>query len=207
MGAYIEAFILYIVIFFSGLSGSGTASFSLSFEVFKPLLFFASSIALIWYLLYRAKKIEFDIIRPGLKDLVCLLVTLPCLLVIGFIIAFFSSLTGSTQIELPLPSSIIEWIILCIFCLFFAYLEESFFRYYLLSKRNELNLNTVSALIFSAVLFSIGHIWEGPWGILNALVSGLVLGVIFLRFRSIHGIAIAHGMYNIAAYVVYSFSF
>jgi membrane protease YdiL (CAAX protease family) len=51
-------------------------------------------------------------------------------------------------------------------------------------------------------LFSICHIYEGPWGFLNAALSGVVLAYAFLRFRSLHGVAIAHALYNILAYVL-----
>jgi membrane protease YdiL (CAAX protease family) len=51
-------------------------------------------------------------------------------------------------------------------------------------------------------LFSICHIYEGPWGFLNAVLSSVLLCFMFLRYKSIHGISIAHAMYNIAVYVI-----
>jgi len=87
-------------------------------------------------------------------------------------------------------------------CLFAAYLEESYFRFYLLSKRHEMNMSDTSALLFSTALFSVCHIYEGPWGFTNAVLAGAFLGFIFLRYNSLHGIAIAHGMYNISVFVI-----
>jgi len=97
-----------------------------------------------------------------------------------------------------------EWVILFIICFLSAYLEESYFRFYILTKRKKLNLSDTSALALSVILFSICHIYMGPWGFLNAVISGTFLGFMFLRFNSLHGIAIAHGLYNIAVYVIYA---
>jgi hypothetical protein len=205
MGAYIETFILYILLFFgrsTGSSGFEITSFSITIEIVKILLIFIPSLAIIWYFKHKNWNIRSWIIKPGLKDLICALITLPCLMIIGFSIAFFSTNTGSTQITLHTPSSVLGWIVLAFSCFFSAYLEEGFFRFYLLSKRNELNLGIPAALFLSTALFSICHLYAGPWWFLNSIISGLVLCLLFLRFNSLHGIAIAHGIYNIIAYIV-----
>jgi membrane protease YdiL (CAAX protease family) len=83
-----------------------------------------------------------------------------------------------------------------------AYLEETFFRFYLLTRRDELGLDAAPALALSVILFSVCHIYEGPWGFLNAVISSAFLGFIFLRFKALHGIAIAHGCYNLSVYII-----
>jgi membrane protease YdiL (CAAX protease family) len=55
------------------------------------------------------------------------------------------------------------------------------------------------------LLFSVCHLYEGPWGFLNAAISGILLAFIFLRYRSIHGIALAHGLYNVFVYAMNAF--
>jgi len=57
------------------------------------------------------------------------------------------------------------------------------------------------------VLFSLCHVYEGPWGILNAVLAGIILSLLFIRFRSLHGIAWAHGAYNIFVYTMGNFNF
>ena len=210
MGIYVEAIILYIVLFFSGSAAqftgtaAGTEGFSSVNEIIKILFYFIPSIALIWYLLIKSWKLEFWAVRPGRKDLTACLVTFPVLLITGFIISYISSAVNgaSAQTTLYSPGNSAEWIILCFSCIFSAYLEESFFRFYLLKKREELNLNATSALMLSVALFSICHIYEGPWGFLNAVLSGTFLAFIFLRYNSLHGIAIAHALYNISVYII-----
>jgi len=210
MGIYIEIFTLYIILFFSGLAGSfsgGTAepaAFSVTALIAKTFLYTIPSIALIWHLMIKSWKVEYWILRPGRKDLFSGIITLPCLLITGFSITLISVYVGtaSVQTAFPAPSSITEWIILCFSLMCAAYLEESFFRFYLLSGRQEMNLNAPSALAFSVLLFSVCHIYEGPWGFLNSVISAVILGFIFLRYQSLHGIAVAHGFYNIIIYVL-----
>jgi membrane protease YdiL (CAAX protease family) len=212
MGIYLEAIILYIVLFLSGSASfftnsppAGTqAGFYVSAALSGIFLRSIPSLVLIWFLLLKKKKLKDWGIRPGLKDLISGIITFPCLLIIGFMVTYTSSQIGETSLKMTLvsPSSGREWIILSLSCVFAAYMEESFFRFYLLSRRNELKLTAVYALVLSVALFSICHIYEGPWGFLNAVLSSTLLCFMFLRYKSIHGISIAHAMYNIAIYAI-----
>ena len=213
MGIYLEALILYFVLFFSGavlsnVKAAEAAGFSAAVEITRIFFYNIPSLVLIWYLLIRVKPIKNWDIKPGKKDAVCALVTFPCLLVTGFVISYISSYTGGTSSEVLLhsPCTFVEWVVLCFSILTAAYLEESFFRFYLLARRDELKLSALPALIFSTALFSICHVYEGPWGFLNAVLSGTLLCFMFLRYRSLHGISIAHALYNLAVYIINTLS-
>jgi len=210
MGIYIEALILYILLFFPGSAfifinkEAVVTDFSVTAELVNIFSYSIPSLALIWYLIYKARKIDLWAVKPGIKDIISFVITLPCLLITGIIVTFVGVYIGgySSKITLQSPSTAIQWVILSITCLLSAYMEESYFRYYLLTKREELNLNAPSALALSVAMFSICHIYEGPWGFMNAVISGTILGFIFLRYYSLHGIAIAHALYNISIYVI-----
>ena len=219
MGAHIEAFILYILIFFSqtlfrGFSSgidtarqADAAAFSIPSLILIIFVYCIPSLILIWFLLYRRRKPEYCVKKPGKNDLFSGLISLPCLLTIGVTVSLISVLTGAAPEQpLPSPASATGWITLCVFCLISACLEESFFRFYLLSKKEELNLNAPLALTVSAILFGICHICDGLWGLINALLAGLFLGIMFLRYKTLHGITLAHGLYNITAFVLMSIS-
>jgi membrane protease YdiL (CAAX protease family) len=100
------------------------------------------------------------------------------------------------------PGNVLGWIIMAFSCIGTGYLEESYFRYYLLTKLQTRLPSPAARMIISTVLFSFCHIYEGPWGILNAVLAGLFLSMLFIRYRSIHGIAWAHGAYNIFVYIM-----
>jgi len=210
LGIYIEAIILYIVLFFSDsvfstAGGTGeTAGFSITAELAKIFIYSIPSLALIWYLMLKTKPVRDWEIVPGKKDIIPGLITLSGLLITGLVIAFISSyMSGpSAQVLLYSPSTPAGWIVLGLSLIIAAYTEESFFRFYLLARRDEFKMNATQALVFSVLLFSICHIYEGPWGFLNAALSGTFLCFIFLRYKSIHGISVAHGFYNIAIYLI-----
>jgi membrane protease YdiL (CAAX protease family) len=125
-------------------------------------------------------------------------------LITGFVIGFISSYIGGNteQMQFQSPDTYLGWAILTLSCFSSAYLEESFFRFYLLTRKEDLNLNAASAVAISVILFSVCHIYEGPWGFLNSVISAVILAFLFLRYRSLHGVAIAHGLYNIAVYII-----
>jgi membrane protease YdiL (CAAX protease family) len=210
MGIYIEALILYILLFFRGTASIFTgveteaADFTAAEYLVTIITYSVPSLILIWYLAFKTKKIDIWVIRPGRKDLVSFVLSLPGLLITGIIVSVIGLYMdgASSQMPLHLPSSITEWVFLSITCILTAYLEESYFRFYLLSKRDEFNLNPVSALAASVILFSVCHIYEGPWGFMNAVISGTILGFVFLRYYSIHGIAFAHAVYNILIFII-----
>jgi membrane protease YdiL (CAAX protease family) len=207
MGIYLEALILYILLFLPGVIITGAPAeppvFSASATLAGTLLFYIPALALIWYLISRSWKVEYWLVRPGKKDLFAFVITLPCLLVISYVISFTGSNIGGAEIQaVSRPSGGFDWAVLCFSCIFAAYLEESYFRFYLLARREELNLSPIRALALSVILFSICHIYEGPWGFLNAVIAGTFLGFMFLKFGSLHGIAIAHSLYNIAVYAI-----
>lgn len=212
MRIYIEALILYIVLFLSGsifstVNNAGEAVyFSSTAELTRIFIYNIPSLVLIWYLLTRIKPLKSWGIVPGKKDIVSGFVAFSCLFITGIMIAFISSYISGTyaQTTLRSPSTVHGWIILCFSCISAAYLEESYFRFFLLSRRDELKLSDTQALAVSAALFSICHIYGGPWAFLNAALSGAFLGIIFLRYQAIHGIAVAHGIYNIMVYLINS---
>ena len=209
MNSFVEPLILYAVLFFRFSTGSAQpedlVEFSASAEIIRIVLYNIPSIALVWYLLLKVKSMnEWGVSVFGKRDLISAALSFPALFLIGITISFVSPFFGeipSTPRFLP-PDTVIPWAILVISCVSAAYLEESFFRFYLLSKREEMGLGPHRAVLISTLLFSFCHLYEGPWGFLNAALSGVLLAFIFLRFRSLHGIAIAHALYNILVYVL-----
>jgi len=211
MKSLIEPFILYWVLFFripaGSAAGEGAMEFSAAGEAARVLLYTLPSLALVWYLLLKVKSLKaMNINLPQKKDFIVASMAFSALTLIGVTISLVSAqFDGTDALRQSLgPQTVTAWAVLVVSCLVSAYLEESFFRFYLLSKKEEMGLGPHRAALVSTLLFSICHIYEGPWGFLNAAISGVVLAYIFLRFRSLHGVAVAHALYNILAYVLQS---
>jgi len=214
MKSFIEPFILYWVLFFRIPAGSapveeagaaGAMPFSWTAETARVLLYTLPSLALVWYLLLKVKSLKAMGIRlPQKKDFLVALLAFSVLTLIGVTISLVSLKFGDTAaLRRSLsPKTVIAWTVLVISCVSSAYLEESYFRFYLFSKKEEMGLGPHRAVLVSTLLFSVCHLYEGPWGFLNAALSGVALAYIFLRFRSLHSVAIAHALYNILAYVL-----
>jgi membrane protease YdiL (CAAX protease family) len=209
MGSFVEPLILYAVLFFRTFGGTASSAdvveFSAMAEIARIVLYNIPSLALVWYLMLKVQTFrERDVSFPGRKDLIPAALALPALFLIGLTISMVSHYFGNIPSGprfLP-PQTAGSWVILAFSCITTAYLEESYFRFYLLSNSAEMGLGPHRAVLISTVMFSFCHIYEGPWGFLNAALSGIVLAFVFLRFRSLHGIAAAHALYNLLVYAL-----
>ena len=77
-----------------------------------------------------------------------------------------------------------------------GYREEIFYRAYLANRAQDLGVEP-RALLYAAVLvFGLGHLYQGVAGFLISAVIGAVFVELYLRYRSLHGIAIAHALFN-----------
>ncbi|MFW5848993.1 MAG: CPBP family intramembrane glutamic endopeptidase [Spirochaetota bacterium] len=79
-----------------------------------------------------------------------------------------------------------------------GYREEIFYRAYITERAERSGIDARPALGGGAVLFATGHLYQGVMGFIVALTIGGVLAAVYYRSRSLHGIAIAHGLYNFA---------
>jgi membrane protease YdiL (CAAX protease family) len=130
-----------------------------------------------------------------------LLIGFPGLIFIGTVLALVSSLAAgfpSPQVEAPGDAP--GWTVMVLSCLGTGFLEESFFRFYLFNKLD--NIGERKRIVLSTLFFALCHVYEGPWGVLNAALAGSFLSVLFLKYRSLYGVAAAHGFYNIFVYAI-----
>jgi membrane protease YdiL (CAAX protease family) len=83
-----------------------------------------------------------------------------------------------------------------LFCLATGYREELFFRSYLITRFRQLHLPVFVAIGMSTLLFAAGHAYQGVAGLAVALIQGAYFSILFVRFKNIHPLAVAHGLYN-----------
>lgn len=86
--------------------------------------------------------------------------------------------------------------------------EELAFRGFLMSRLARLfgggEMGWVAAVAATAVLFGALHAAQGPLGVLNGLVLGLLLGMVFLRCgRNLWVVILAHSLYDTVRLVQY----
>jgi membrane protease YdiL (CAAX protease family) len=201
-GMLIEPFILYWVLFLPawGLPAAAPAAFSLNQELGRIFTYNLPALALIWYLLRPA----LSQIRPRVRDLGTAFLALPALLALGILVSLLGSLFPSpvTAPDIGGPQGLAAFLVMILSCISTGYLEESYFRLYLCTRFKAGGIGLVKTMIVSSILFALCHIYEGPLGALNAFLAGLLLFFMFTRRQSIHGIAWAHGAYNVLVYVM-----
>jgi membrane protease YdiL (CAAX protease family) len=80
-----------------------------------------------------------------------------------------------------------------------AALLEEFSRVFILSRLWRVYPEPQArwaVLLFSAVIFGLGHLWQGWYGVLGTLLIGLVLGWFYLRNGRFLPLILAHGAYD-----------
>jgi membrane protease YdiL (CAAX protease family) len=92
-------------------------------------------------------------------------------------------------------------------CLVSAYREEFYFRSYLLEGLAAQGLSAPLSIGLAALLFGIGHLYQGWWAALFAGMLGLYFGVIYVWQRDVHALAWAHAAYNLAILLASGFLF
>ena len=210
-----EALILYFVLFFSGFSAFSapdlaieTIPFSAMRELGRTLTYTIPSLALLWYLL--SDKRGFSALedeKPRIGDLIPFAIGFPGLLGIGigvsFLVTLFSARSGMPPPpKVEAPAGMVGYTVMAASCLGTGYLEETYFRYYLLTKFENYLPYPLFGILLSTIMFSACHLYEGPWGIINSALAGILLSFLFIRYRSLHGIAWAHSAYNIMVYIM-----
>jgi membrane protease YdiL (CAAX protease family) len=215
MNPWAEPFIVYAVLFFPGFASGGlfsgaagveeqeTIRFIISQELSRILGFTVPALVLIGYLLVlRGGRARLPG-RPRSRDFLSLAIALPGLLGLGLFISLISSVfsVGNTALTVEAPKGLLAVIIMFLSCLSAGYLEEFYFRYYLSLRFRQAGLRDSLVMGLSVLLFSLCHIYEGFWGALNALLAGILLFLVFKKYRALHGIAWAHGLYNAFIYL------
>ncbi|MFW6228111.1 MAG: CPBP family intramembrane glutamic endopeptidase, partial [Alkalispirochaeta sp.] len=74
-----------------------------------------------------------------------------------------------------------------------------FFRGYLLLRIRQFGASPFVAVVASALLFSVGHGYQGIPALVFAFSAGLFLGILWIRRPGIVSFTLGHGAYNIVA--------
>ncbi|MDA3810917.1 MAG: CPBP family intramembrane metalloprotease [Spirochaetaceae bacterium] len=149
---------------------------------------------------------DFGIKRLYLKDIPYIILTSAALIIIIGIIQLIIILIPSPFINTELfiwefhNGSVIPLILIT--SLLTGYSEELFFRSYLYTKMEELNLGKLHIIMTINIIFSLGHFYEGLDGGINAFIMGMFFSVVFLWKKNIHYIAIVHGLYNFSVLLI-----
>jgi membrane protease YdiL (CAAX protease family) len=207
VGLFFEPLILYSILFLPSAlrpaPPSELADFSVNRELTRIMVYNLPALALIWYLWRKSARAS-GIPPLSRGDLFSFFWALPALALTGCCVALMAALFPGMPggLRIGPPEGIIGVLVMFVSCISTGYLEESYFRYYLGEKFKEAGLESWAFILTSTALFTLCHFYEGPWGTLNSLLAALILALVYTRFRSLHGLALAHGFYNAGVYLI-----
>lgn len=209
-GLLAEALLLFLVLFLPGyLSQPGAASVAAAETVrvmLQSVLLGVPQVLLILHLLSLQPEVpleHFGLYRPRLRDalrtagavLGALALAAPVVAAMALVPALRE--LGSTGYRWGLRSAW-ELPLALAFGLTAGYREELYFRAYLLGRFEQAGVPRAAGIAAATALFALGHLYEGILGVAFALVMGLYFSFVYLRSRSLHVPAVAHGLLNAA---------
>lgn len=149
------------------------------------------------------KKLSFYCIRTlKIRDIPGSLVAAAGIFLLVLIISLIGTqLSGeySEALKNPVTWTIENpWMLPLVFltCIVTGYREEIFFRAYFIRRFEISGVHPAVGVAVTTLLFSLGHLYQGFLGLVGTLLIGVYFGFLFLRFRNIHMIAIAHALFN-----------
>jgi membrane protease YdiL (CAAX protease family) len=89
-----------------------------------------------------------------------------------------------------------------IFLFSVAAVEEMFFRGYLLLRLHQISGSFRKSLVAAALLFAVGHGYQGAGGLVFSFSAALFLGILWKRRPNFVAFALGHGLYNLLALVL-----
>jgi membrane protease YdiL (CAAX protease family) len=85
-----------------------------------------------------------------------------------------------------------------------AVLEEVVMIGYLFTRLRQLAWNAAAIIALSAVIRGSYHLYQGIGGFIGNLIMGVVFGLIYLRWKRVGPLVVAHSLLDITAFVGYA---
>jgi membrane protease YdiL (CAAX protease family) len=85
-----------------------------------------------------------------------------------------------------------------------AILEETIMIGFLYTRLRQLNWPVVWIVVFSAVIRGSYHLYQGFGGFAGNLIMGVVFGLIYLRWKRVGPLVVAHTLLDVTAFVGYA---
>ena len=85
-----------------------------------------------------------------------------------------------------------EFLLATVLVIVVALAEETVFRGYLILRFKNVMANTSAAVLLSAVIFSLGHGYEGSAGVITVGGMGLVFGLVYTWRQSLVAPMVMH---------------
>jgi uncharacterized protein len=110
--------------------------------------------------------------------------------------------TAKSVSEILTPVGLGEFVLAIALVAVVAVAEETIFRGYLILRFEALTGSRIAAAVLSAVVFSVGHGYEGSAGVVTVGVMGLALAGVYLWRRSLIAPVVMHFLQDFTSIVL-----
>lgn len=205
---------LFLIIPSLALSFLANQQAQLSFTVtaIATILRDLALVSLILFFLWRNKEniqqIGWSLKNGWQEVLLGMILFVPVFFGASLLESFLNSI-GFSSPKAPLPSflqssGVAQTILAIILVIVVAIAEETIFRGYLILRFKSLTNSAALAAILSAVVFSIGHGYEGSAGVITVGSLGLVFAIVYLWRGSLVAPMVMHFLQDFISIVLIS---
>jgi membrane protease YdiL (CAAX protease family) len=85
-----------------------------------------------------------------------------------------------------------------------AVLEEVVMIGYLFTRLRQVGWNVMAIIALSAIIRGSYHLYQGVGGFIGNMIMGVIFGLIYLRWKRVGPLVVAHSLLDIAAFVGYA---
>lgn len=180
------------------------------FTAISVILRDAALVSLILFFLWRNREPLARIgwiVKNGRKDVALGIGLFFPIFFIGGLLDQALQAAGFSAPATPMPSFLAakggaELVLAFFLVVVVAIAEETIFRGYLLLRLQGVNLSQTGAVLLSAVIFSLGHGYEGTSGVVTVGTMGLVLAVIYLWRQNLVAPMVIHFLQDFTGIVL-----
>ena len=188
------------------------SSVSFTFTAIATILRDLALVSLVFYFIWDNKEsfssLGFRAKNPLAEVVIGIILFIPFLLGAA-VLSEFLIRHGFNAPKTPLPSlsigkGIAEIILATILVLVVAFSEETIFRGYLILRFQDTLKSDTLAVIFSSLIFALGHGYEGSAGLVTVGVMGAVFAIIYLWRGSLIAPMVMHFLQDFISIVLIS---
>jgi membrane protease YdiL (CAAX protease family) len=75
---------------------------------------------------------------------------------------------------------------------------------YLLTRLRQVGWNVIAMIALSAIIRGSYHLYQGIGGFIGNMIMGVIFGLIYLRWKRVGPLVVAHSLLDITAFVGYA---
>jgi membrane protease YdiL (CAAX protease family) len=189
-------------------SASGTGSVTLPTTAIAIILRDLALVSLVLFFLWHnvepVKKIGWTLVH-GYRDAAIALILFPPLFYLMLRLDTYLTGIGFSNVweaTAPVTTGIPDPVLAIVLVIVVAIAEETIFRGYLMLRLEGISGSIAVAVVFSSVIFAIGHGYEGSAGVITVGIMGLIFALIYAWRKSLVAPIILHFLQDLTVIVL-----